>query len=159
MYLPARSAETWASRYRRHHKTGLGAAIGPGGKKFARLKYYLHIQPSGASMIAGGMHMPEAAQISKFRVAIAHDARPFQRIIADPGFRRFFGEVEGDKLKTAPSGYDRDHPDIELLRLKEVVAVRHLSDEDVLSPRFRQQAVQAFIAMKPFLDYLNSVVE
>ncbi len=147
------------SRDKTPYKTGLGAAIGPGGKKSARLKYYLHIQPSGASMIAGGMHMPEPAQINKFRASIAHDAQPFKRIIADPAFRRTFGELEGEKLKTAPSGYDRDHPEIELLRLKEVVAVRRLSDEDVLSPKFRQRTVQAFMAMKPFLDYLNAVVE
>jgi uncharacterized protein (TIGR02453 family) len=147
------------SRDKSPYKTGMGAAIGPGGKMSARFKYYLHVQPRDASMVAGGMHMPESAQINKFRGSIARDARPFKRIIADPAFRRFFGEPEGDKLKTAPAGYDRDHPDIELLRLKEVVAVQHLSDEDVLSSKFRQRTVQAFMAMKPFLDYLNSVVE
>lgn len=140
------------------YKSGMGAAIGPGGKRSARLKYYLHIEPKDASMIAGGMHMPEPAQINKFRAAIGHDARPFKAIINDPAFKRFFGSVEGEKLKTFPQGFDRDHPDIELLRLKQVAAVKHLSDQDILAPGFRQQAAQAFKAMKPFLDYLNSVV-
>lgn len=141
------------------YKTGMGAAIGPGGKRSARLKYYLHIQPKDASMIAGGMHMPEPAQINKFRAAIGRDARSFKAITNDPAFKRFFGSLQGEKLKTSPQGFDRGHPDIELLRLKEVVAVQHLSDEEILSPKFGQRAVQAFKAMKPFLDYLNSVVE
>ena len=110
-------------------------------------------------MIAGGMHMPEPAQINKFRAAIGRDARPFKAIINDPAFKRFFASLQGEKLKTSPQGFDRGHPDIELLRLKEVVAVQRLSDEEILSPKFGQRAVQAFKAMKPFLDYLNSVVE
>ena len=78
--------------------------------------------------------------------------------MADQAFKRYFGAVGGEKLKTVPKGYDRDHPEIELLRLKEVVAVHHLSDEDVLAPGFAKHVVQACTAMKPLLDYLGSVV-
>jgi uncharacterized protein (DUF2461 family) len=62
-------------------------------------------------------------------------------------------------LKTTPQGFARDHPEIELLRLKEVVAVHRLSDKNVLAPKVGEHVLQAFTAMKPFLDYLNSVVE
>jgi uncharacterized protein (TIGR02453 family) len=141
------------------YKTGMGASIGPGGRRSTRLKYFLHVEPHDASLVAGGLHMPEPAQITKFRAAIGRDARPFKAILNDAGFKRFYGTVDGEKLKTAPQGFARDHPEIELLRLKEVVAIRHLPDKDVLAPKFREHVLQAFTAMKPFLDYLNSVVE
>jgi uncharacterized protein (TIGR02453 family) len=140
------------------YKINMSASIGPGGKKSPRLSYYFHLQPHGESMVAGGLHMPEPAQLNKFRAAIARNARPFKSVITAPSFRKYFGDLSGEKLKSAPQGYDRAHPEIELLRLKEVVAVHHIPDAEVLAPKFRSQVVGAFTAMKPFLDYLNSVV-
>ena len=52
----------------------------------------------------------------------------------DPGFVAAFGAVDGDRLKRAPTGFSPDHPDIELLKLKDVTFGRPLSDEDVLAP-------------------------
>jgi uncharacterized protein (TIGR02453 family) len=140
------------------YKTGMGASIGPGGRKSYRFHYYLHIQPHDESMIAGGLHEPESAQINAFRAAIGRNPRKFKTVVADKSFKRYFGEISGEKLKTVPHGYDRDHPEIELLRLKEVVAVHHLSDADVLSAAFVRHVAKACTAMKPLLDYLNSIV-
>ena len=139
------------------YKTNMGASIGPGGKKSSRLSYYLHIEPHDHSMIAGGFHSPESAQLSKFREAVDRDAGPFKSVVGAKAFRQYFGTVEGEKLKTAPKGYERDHPELELLRLKEVVAVHHLTDDMVLSAKFDSHVIDTFKAMKPFLDYLNSV--
>jgi uncharacterized protein (TIGR02453 family) len=140
------------------YKTGMGASIGPGGRKSYRFQYYLHLEPHNASMIAGGLHEPESAQINKFRAAISRNPRKFKAIVADKSFKRSFGEVGGERLKTVPQGYDRGHPEIELLRLKEVVAVHQLSDKDVLAPDFAKHVIKACTAMKPLLDYLGSVV-
>jgi uncharacterized protein (TIGR02453 family) len=140
------------------YKTNMGASIGPGGKKSTRLTYYLHIEPSSASMIAGGLHMPDSAQITKFREAIDRDPKSFKKVVNDKAFQQFFGTIEGEKLKTVPKGFDRDHPEIELLRLKEVVAVHRITDATVLSPKFGAHVMDGFTAMKPFLDYLNSVI-
>jgi uncharacterized protein (TIGR02453 family) len=141
------------------YKTNMGASIGPGGKKSTRLSYYLHLAPHNHSMIAGGLHSPETTQLSKFREAIDRNPRPFKAILKNKEFQNYFGDLEGEKLKTVPQGYGRDHPEIELLRLKEVVVVHPLSDEVVLSTKFRSQVIATFSAMKPFLDYLNSVIE
>ena len=140
------------------YKLSMSASIGPGGKKSTRLTYYLHIEPPGASIIAGGLHAPDSAQITKFREAIDRDAKPFKDVVNNKAFKHNFGAVEGEKLKTSPKGFDRDHPEIELLRLKEVVAVQRLTDAKVLSPNFNGHVIDTFTAMKPFLDYLNSVI-
>jgi uncharacterized protein (TIGR02453 family) len=140
------------------YKQNMSASIGPGGKKSMRLTYYLHLEPPDASMIAGGLHDPDSSQITKFRDAIDRDARPFKKIVNKESFRQLFKAVEGEKLKTVPRGYVRDHPDIELLRMKEVVAIQRLTDSQVLSPKFSAYVIDAFTAMKPFLDYLNSVI-
>jgi uncharacterized protein (TIGR02453 family) len=109
-------------------------------------------------MVAGGLHAPDPAHLTKFRDAIDRDARPFKKVVNAKAFKGYFGAVQGEKLKTVPRGYDPDHPEIELLRLKEVVAVYRLTDDAVLSPNFSSHVMDGFIAMKPFLDYLNSVI-
>ena len=114
------------SRDKSPYKTHMGAAIAPGGKKWSRRPYYIHLEPGGGSLLAGGLHMPEPAQLARFRDAIARDSGPLRAVTGREDFKRYFGELEGEKVKTAPQGYPRDHPEIELLRLKEAVAVHHL---------------------------------
>jgi uncharacterized protein (TIGR02453 family) len=138
------------------YKTHMSASIGPGGRKHYRFHYYLHLEPGGRSMVAGGLHSPESAQLNRFRAAISRDARRFKSVVGEKSFRKYFGDVSGERLKKAPQGYDISHPEIELLRLKEVVAVHHLTDAEVLAPRFAAHAVKACAAMKPFLDYLRA---
>ena len=45
-----------------------------------------------------------------------------------------FGDVHGDSLKRIPAGFPADHPDAELLKLKDVTFGRRLSDDEALSP-------------------------
>ena len=141
------------------YKRSMSASIGPGGKKSTHLTYYLHIEPPDASMIAGGLHTPDSSQIIKFREAVDRDPKPFKEVINNKVFKQTFGDIQGEKLKTVPKGYERDHPEIELLRMKEVVAIEHLTDAQVLSPKFGDHVIEAFTAMKPFLDYLNSLID
>jgi uncharacterized protein (TIGR02453 family) len=140
------------------YKRSMAASIGPGGKRSTRLSYYLHIEPPDSSIIAGGLYAPDSSQIIKFREAVDRNPKPFKAVINNKVFKQTFGDIQGEKLKTVPKGYERDHPEIELLRMKEVVAIEHLTDAQVLSPKFGDHVVEAFTAMKPFLDYLNSVI-
>ncbi len=140
------------------YKTNMAAEIARGGRKSHKLGYFLSLAPGGESIIAGGLYMPEPAQLNRLRDAIAADARPLKAVAADKNFKKYFGQLEGEKVKTVPQGYDRDHPDIELLRFKQLLAVHHLPDDVVLRPRVAAHAVKVCAAMKPFNDYLNGVL-
>ena len=140
------------------YRTSFGATLSPGGRKSRKLGYHMSLAPGGESIIAGGLYMPEPAQLNRLRDALAEDARPLKAVAADRNFKKYFGQLEGEKLKTVPQGYDRDHPDIELLRFKQLVAVHRPSDEVVLGPRFAAHAVKVCAAMKPFNDFLNDVL-
>ncbi len=86
------------------YKIAMSASIGPGGRQAWRHNYFLHLEPHDRSIVAGGLHEPESAQINKFRAAIARNSRKFKAIVADKSFRQYFGEAGGEKLKTAPQG-------------------------------------------------------
>ena len=151
--------DTRFSKDKSPYKTNMSATIAPGGKKSSSLGYHLHIQPQDETLIAGGLYMPTPEQLARFRMAIDQDAAPFKAIIKDKEFQKYFGMLEGEKVKTVPQGYTRDHPEIELLRFKQVVVVHKLSDEMVLSPKLSTHVIKTFTAMKPFLDYLNAMLK
>jgi len=89
------------------------------------------------------------------RENISTNPGKFKKILAEKEFIRFFGQLGGDKLKSAPRGYAADHPQIELLKHKSYLVMNNLKDPDVLKPGFQDYVVDASRAMKPLNDFLN----
>ncbi len=146
------------SRDKSPYKTNMGALLGAGGRKAGLRSYYFHLEPAGASMLAGGLYEPSPAELAAVREAIARDPKPLKRILAAPAFEREFGGLAGDSLKTAPQGYPKEHPEIELLRHKQFLVVHPLSDREAAAADLVPRALESFKAMRPFLAYLESVL-
>ena len=138
------------------YKTNFGAFIVRGGKKngdkFAG--YYLHFEP-GKSMIAGGAYMPHASWLSEIREKIAEEPEKLIIITETKDFIKYFGKIEGEKLKKAPKNYPSDHPHIDLLKFKSYLVVNEVTDELVLTEKYFDHAMNVIKAMKPFNDFLN----
>lgn len=138
------------------YKTNLGALIIRGGRKnihrFAG--YYIHIEP-GENMIAGGAYMPPSPWLTSIRGKIAGEPERFIRIIENEYFKKFFGEIENDKLKGIPKGFSASHPQIGLLQYKSYLVVNYVNDKQVLSNSFLNHVLEVAGAMKPFNDFLN----
>jgi uncharacterized protein (TIGR02453 family) len=140
------------------YKTAMSALLGRGGRKSTGRNYYFHIEPDGLSMLACGLYEPSSAELGTMRKALAEDAEPFKKILAKPEFIRFFGGLAGESLKTAPQGFAKDHPEIELLRRKQFMVIHKLDDELVSSEGLLPHALTVFKAMKPFLLYIESAI-
>lgn len=138
------------------YKTHLSGSFTRVGKQ-RRGGYYFHIMPGG-SFIGGGFWAPESKDLKRIRQEIAHDPDELRSIITTAEFRSHFGELQGDQLKTAPQGYAKDHPAIDLLRYKQFLLMRPFSDEEVMAPSFLQQADATFQAMRPLFDYMSEVL-
>lgn len=141
------------------YKTNLWATIAPGGKKATRMGYHVSIQPQGRSIVAGGMWQPTTQQLIRFREAMDMDAAELKQITNKKAFIDYFGGIEGEKLKTAPQGYDRSHPEIDLLKLKQIMVVRYFQDREVLAEDFPVRIAEGCRLMRPFLNYLNDILE
>jgi uncharacterized protein (TIGR02453 family) len=140
------------------YKTNMWATIAPGGKKAMHMGYHVAVQPQGQSILAGGMWEPTPDQLANFRQTIDHNAAEFKKITSDKALLDYFGGIEGEKLKTAPQGYDRSHPEIELLQYKQVVVVHYYTDQQVLADNFLETVGKGCRAMRPFLDYLDEIL-
>jgi uncharacterized protein (TIGR02453 family) len=141
------------------YKTNMGAHIGPSANKFhEHAGYYLHLEP-GNSFLGGGSYMPSPAWLKAIRQAISEDGKFFRRILGAASFKKNFGEMEGEKLKTAPQGYGSDHPHIDLLRHKNFLAMHPLKDTEITAAAFGKEAASVFKALLPFNRFLNDVLE
>lgn len=141
----------------RPYKSNLGILLVKGGKPamHERAGYYVHIEPN-SSFLVGGAYMPPAEWLTAIRQKLETSAGDFRNILNATSFKKYFS-FEGQELKTAPRGYAKDHPNIDLLRKKSFIAIHRMSDSQVLSSDFSKHAIRAFKALKPFDDFLNSV--
>ncbi len=147
------------SKDKRPYKNNLGASIGPGGKKDVSPGYYIHVQP-GASFVAGGMWMPEAPNLHKIRQEIDYNLKEFQKITNDKTFKKVFGTLSTeDSLVNAPKGYAKDHPAMEVLKLKSFIVVADLKDKDVLSKDYAKKVIAICKVMQPLNTFLQRAID
>ncbi|CAM3599169.1 hypothetical protein FSS13T_17320 [Flavobacterium saliperosum S13] len=126
-------------------------------KPHLRGGYYLHIQPGG-SFVGGGFWEPNAEDLNRIRKEFEMDDEEIRAIIADPSFKKYFGELKGEELKTAPKGFDKTHPAIDLIRKKQYLISRSFTDKEVTSENFKSEVLATFKAMRPFFDYMSEVL-
>lgn len=137
------------------YKNNMGASISPGGKKSFTAGYYFHLQP-GASFLAGGMWQPEPVYLNAIRQEIDYNPEEFAKILKAKSFKDYFGGLsEEDKLKTVPKGYDKAHPQIELLKHKSFIVVHDLKDKEVLGKDFQKHCLNVFKALYPMDLFLR----
>ncbi len=146
------------SKNKAPYKTNMGAFISGGGKKIALPGYYIHIEP-GSCMIAGGMYRPPAPELKLIRKEIFENPEEFRRILNDTEFQKTFGDMHGEQLKTAPRGFPKDHPDLELVKYKSYTVFKEIPDEFLTHPDSLNEIMKTFRVMKPLNDFLNHALK
>lgn len=123
--------------------------------------YYVHFE-KGNSFIAGGVWCPESEELKKIRKEIAFFYEDLETIITDKLFVKEFKNItreEENILKTAPKGYDPNHPAIEFLKLKSFTCSQKIDDATFLKNDFSKKIAQKLIALKPLNDFLNRALD
>src|SRR5699024_7225027 len=85
--------------------------------KHRRGGFYFQLSAQEA-MVAGGFWKPERDDLLYIREGIVAEADLLRKVAESEEVIRRFGGLSGDELRTSPRGFDRDHPDIDLLRKK-----------------------------------------
>jgi uncharacterized protein (TIGR02453 family) len=119
--------------------------------------YYVQIAASGL-MVAAGWYAPRGPQVQRFREAVAGpDGATLQEAVAT--LRRSRYDIEGDVMKTRPRGVDPDHPRIELLRHRSVVATKRWEPAAWMGTRAAKGRVRdAWRSMTPLVEWLTAHV-
>jgi uncharacterized protein (TIGR02453 family) len=133
------------------YKTAIGATLERGG----------YVQFSAQGLAAGaGYYVMMPDQLDQYRRAVDDDkaGEDLVRIAAALGKAKI--DVTGhDTLKTAPKGYPRDHPRIDLLRHKGLIAWKQWPVAAWMgTAKAKQRVVDFFVASRPLILWLDTHV-
>lgn len=146
------------SKNKNPYKTNLGAEISPAkSKSDMQPGYYIHFEPEGC-FFAGGLYMPDSAQLQAVRQHIDLHAKDLRAITQHPDFVKTFGELKGDRLKSAPKGYDKSHPDLDLLAMKAMYVVHKFEPERVYEADFVDYTLGVLRNLYPLTHFLREAL-
>jgi uncharacterized protein (TIGR02453 family) len=119
--------------------------------------YYLHLEP-GASFFGAGFWGPNKDDLFRVRKEIEMDPEYFEKMATGKKLTETWGAMKGDQLKTAPKGFDKEHPGINHLRFKQYIFTKEIPDTLLFDENFEQWMVDHFNAIRPFLNYMGDVL-
>ena len=120
--------------------------------------YHLEITPGG-SFLAAGFWQPNKEDLFRIRKEFELDISYIEKILSDKKFTKLFeGFHTRNSLKVAPTGFDKNHPNIDLIRKKDFIVLRKFTDKEVLSKDFHTTVINSFKAVRPFFDYMSDVL-
>ena len=117
--------------------------------------YYVQISADGL-LVGGGCHSSSPAQLARFRNSVdatgtGESLEQIVRRVAEAGFT-----VEGERLKTVPRGFPREHPRSELLKYKSLSAGRVPAEPDWLStPAAAEEIGRLWDELRPLVEWMG----
>lgn len=140
------------------YKINFGMFLSEGGKKSGKAGYYFHLEPGDNSFIAGGIYAPDPDNLAKVRQEIDYNAAELKKIVDQKKFKSLFGSLQGESLKRAPKGYQEDHPNIDLLKLKSFIVLHKVTDKEIADWSDADKCIEVFEQIKPLNDYFNVAI-
>lgn len=137
------------SRDKRPYKEHQGATVGP---------HYFHVDAAGL-FAATGYYQMSPDQVERYREAVDEETTgpTLEKIVVR--LRADGYEVGGEQLKTKPRDYPANHPRIELLRHKALVAwVSFGSPGWLTTPEAADRVAAAWRDMAPLQNWLDGHV-
>ncbi|KAI9373621.1 hypothetical protein BJX61DRAFT_533018 [Aspergillus egyptiacus] len=161
------------SRDQRPYKSHFSAAFSRTGRKRPYACYYLHLDP-GSSYVGGGLWAPEPPTIQLLRQSIDERPEEWRQVLTSEPFRSTFlpaakkgrqaalkafaaANQEG-ALKSRPKGYDADHPDVQLLRLRNYHVTKQVDDEIFTAEDGQEKIIHIISTLQPFVTFLNGII-
>ncbi len=120
--------------------------------------YYLRLEPSN-SLMAGGFFAPEPKDLLRIRKEFEMDDQEIRDILTNPDFNSSFGGFNTEfQVKTAPKGFSKDHPAIDLIKNKSFFVTHQFTDKEVFATDFLDKLMYHYGLLRPYFDYMSGVL-
>ena len=144
------------SKNKAPYKTHFGISFHRHKPKY-RGGYYLHLEP-GASFLGVGFWGPNKDDLFRIRKEIEMDHEYFEKITSECKLIAKWDVLQGEQLKTAPKGFEKDHPGIKHLRFKQFIFIQNIPDSFLKKADFSEWMTSQFNSIRPFLNYMGDVL-
>ena len=116
--------------------------------------WYVQVSADGL-LLGGGCYHMDSPRLKAYRAAVDSPGtgQQLEQIVAD--LRGGEWEISGERVRTAPRGWDREHERIELLRHKDLAGMRWVEDGDIVTtPRLVDEVRERWEQVRPLVDWL-----
>ncbi len=144
------------SKNKAPYKTNLGASFKRLGEA-RRGGYYLQIEVDG-SFAATGFWQPNKEDLLRIRKEFEQDAIDMRTVLDNPKLKQYWGAMNGERLKTAPRGFSKEDPNLDLIQFKQFVFSRSFSDHEVLAKDFAKNLDKTYRSIRPFFDLMSNIL-
>ncbi|MBT8258205.1 MAG: DUF2461 domain-containing protein, partial [Bacteroidia bacterium] len=101
---------------------------------------------------------PHKDDLYRIRKEFEMDDSEIRDIINNSKFKSVWGEFVGDEVKTAPKGFSKEHPAIDLIKKKQFIFTKPYTDKEVTSAGFLKDVDKSFTVIRPYFDYMSDVL-
>ncbi|MEM7455291.1 MAG: DUF2461 domain-containing protein [Planctomycetota bacterium] len=136
------------------YKTNLGIQFRhEAGKDVHAPGFYFHVDTSDIFVGAGLWH-PENTVLAQIRTAIDEEPAKWKRVAHGKKMTAAFRRYDGESLKRPPRGFDKDHPLIEDLKLKDHILLANLKRSDVTGKQLVNRLTDMLKLTRPYMRFL-----
>ena len=143
------------SKVKTPYKTHFSAYFSRAGRKAVDAGYYVHYEPGGNCFISAGMWQPQGKLMKAVRQEIDYSREEIEGILEDKKFKKLWGGLEGERLRTVPQGYTAENPAIELLKYKNFIVSHRLPAAQWAKGDVVKKIVELCATARPLVDFLN----
>ncbi|MDP4663993.1 MAG: DUF2461 domain-containing protein [Salibacteraceae bacterium] len=143
------------SKEKTPYKTQMSAMVGAGGRKGGMADTGIYFEVGERHVrIYGGVYQPEKEQLQAIRQEILYNTKEFESIINGAAFKKWFGEIKGEKNKRLAPEFAEIQENQPLIANKQFYYFADLNPDMLYSDQLLDQFFEAFEASKEVRNFL-----
>ena len=140
------------------YKTNVSAAISAGGRKdHSRPGIYFEMGAENFGIYIG-VYMPDKTQLQNIRESIVTNPKEFEKILKDKKFKKYWGEIHGEKNKRVPKEFKEDIITQPLIANKQFYVMTKFDADKILDPKLDKIIIDHYLAAKPMGDFFYEAI-
>ncbi len=140
------------------YKLNCSAIVSKGGKKDKTYPgLYVEASPEHVR-VYGGVYMPDKDQTYDIREKILNKSSDFKSLYEDKKFKKYFGEIRGDKNKRTDKSFMQHAETEPMIMNKQWYWFSEMDPKILESSKLIKEIESRYIAMKPLLDFYREVL-
>jgi len=114
--------------------------------------FYFHVSPEEI-FFGAGIWCPHNSDLNQIRDLIDADPERWKKLLRSKTVKTDF-QRQGASLKRPPRGYDKEHPFVDDLKLKEHIIIKPMTEAELLDPKLLGDLTKNIKASYKYVNFL-----